>query len=503
MTEHSKGTGKQSRVSKQSEEAHATSARVEAGDGLQMPPERMLDLARTTAELVVERVAGLRRENAWEGDFRLELEDRLMEDPPEEGRPAEEVLERAAREILPLAARIDHPRSFAFIPSSPTWPGVLADFMAAGYHVNQCTWLTSSGPSQLELVVIDWIRRWLGYPEGAGGLFTSGGSAASVDAFVAAREAAGHPERATVYMSDQSHSAHVRAARIVGVRPECIRMIPVDERFHLDVESLARTVAEDRSAGFNPIAVCANAGAASTGAIDPLEPMADYCEAEGIWLHVDAAYGGFAIVTEKGRRLLRGIERADSIGLDAHKWFFQPYEAGSLMVKDVRTLERAFAVKHDVLQDTIWGADHPNFSDRGQQLSRSVRALKVWVSVQTFGMGAFREAISQGMELAARAEEYVRARSDLELATPASLGILCFRVNPADCSLDEPALEKINRSVLARVFWGDPALMSSTMCHGTFALRLCIINHTTTWDDVRETIEAIEQFGREALAATA
>ena len=262
--------------------------------------------------------------------------------------------------------------------------------MAAGYHVNQCTWLTSSGPSQLELVVIDWIRRWLGYPESAGGLFTSGGSAASVDAFVAAREAAGHPERATVYMSDQSHSAHIRAARIVGVRPDCVRMIPVDNRFRLDMESLTRTVAEDRAAGFNPIAVCANAGAASTEAIDPPEAMAEYCEAQGIWLHVDAAYGGFAIVTEKGKRLLRGIERADSIGLDAHKWFFQPYEAGSLMVKDIRTLERAFAVKHDVLQDTIWGANHPNFSDRGLQLSRSVRALKVWVSIQTFGMAAFR-----------------------------------------------------------------------------------------------------------------
>ena len=503
MPEHSKGTGKQSRVSTESEEARATSASVEARDGLRMSPEVMLDLARTTAELVVERIAGLPRENAWEGDFRLELEDRLMEDPPEAGKAAEEVLKRAAREILPYAVRVDHPRFFAFVPSSPTWPGVLADFMAAGYHVNQCTWLTSSGPSQLELVVIDWFRRWLGYPEGAGGLFTSGGSAASIDAFVAAREAAGHPERATVYMSDQSHSAHVRAARIVGVRPECIRMIPVDEYFRLDMESLARTVAEDRSAGFNPVAVCANAGAASTGAIDPLEAMADYCEAEGIWLHVDAAYGGFAIVTEKGKRLLRGIERADSIGLDAHKWFFQPYEAGSLMVKDVRTLERAFSVKHDVLQDTIWGADHPNFSDRGHQLSRSVRALKVWMSVQTFGMAAFREAVSRGMELAARAEEYVRESANLELANPASLGILCFRVNPTDCSLDGPGLEKVNRSVLAHVFWGDPAFISSTMCHGTFALRLCIVNHTTTWDDVRETLEAIERFGQEALAETA
>ena len=265
--------------------------------------------------------------------------------------------------------------------------------MAAGYNINACTWLIASGPSQLELVVIDWFRRWLGYPESAGGLLTSGGSAASLDAFVAARESADYPERATVYMSDQSHSAQIRVAKIIGVRPECIRLLPCDERFRLDVEALARAVADDRAAGFNPIAVCANAGASSTGAIDPLEAMADYCETEGIWLHVDAAYGGFAVVTEEGKKLLRGIERADSIGMDAHKWFFQPYEAGCLLVKDARTLESAFAVHHDVLQDTIWGANHPNFSDRGLQLSRSFRALKVWMSVQTFGMAAFRRAV--------------------------------------------------------------------------------------------------------------
>ena len=155
----------------------------------------------------------------------------------------------------------------------------------------------------------------------------------------AAREAAGHPERATVYMSDRSHSAHIRAARIIGIRPECIRLLPDDGHFRLDAGHLASAVAEDRAAGFHPIAVCANAGASSTGAIDPLEAMADFCEAEGIWLHVDAAYGGFAVVTERGRELWRGIERADSIGMDAHKWFFQPYEAGSLLVKDVSTLD--------------------------------------------------------------------------------------------------------------------------------------------------------------------
>ena len=471
----------------------------EAGD-LRMSRAQMLDLGQKALELVVERMESLPGENAWEGEFRQILEDQLLEDAPEDGRPAAEVIERAARDILPLTARNDHPRFFGFIPSSPTWPGVVADFMAAGYHINQCTWLVASGPSQLELVVIDWFRRWIGYPEGAGGLFTSGGSAASVDAFVAAREAAGHPERTTLYMSDQSHSALSRAAMIVGVRRECIRMIPSDRSFRMEMDALASAVAEDRDAGFNPIAVAANAGTASTGAIDPLEELADFCAAEGLWLHVDAAYGGFAVVTEQGKQLLRGIERADSIGLDAHKWLFQPYEAGCLLVKEESTLKDAFGVRPDILQDTVWGANHPNFSNLGLQLSRSVRALKVWMSIQTFGMAAFRRAVARGMELAARAEDHVRASPVLEAMSAATLGIVCFRINPVEGGLDEEALDTVNRTVLARMFWDDRAFMSSTLLRGTFALRMCIINHTTTWDDVRETLEAVERFGKEALS---
>lgn len=424
-----------------------------------------------------------------------------MKDAPENGRSATEVLEQVAREILPVATRLSHPRTFAFIPSSPTWPGVLADFMAAGYNINSATWLTASGPSQIELTVVDWFRRWLGYPNSAGGLLTSGGSAASLNALVAAREAAGNPQRGTVYMSDQSHAVQIRAAKIVGVRPEHIRMIPSDQCFRIDMKALAHAVAEDRAAGLNPVAVCANAGTSSTGTVDPLEAMADFCEKQGIWLHVDAAYGGFAVVTEKGKILLRGIERADSVVLDAHKWFFQPYEAGGLLVKDMRTLERTFTIHHDVLQDTLWGADHSNFSDHGLQLSRSFRALKIWMSVQTFGMAAFRKAVSKGMELASRASEYVEENKIFELLSPVTLSIVCFRINPAEAHLDEEALEEINRAVLARIFWDNRALMSSTTLGKTFSLRLCILNHTTAWSDVRETLEAIERFGEEALEA--
>lgn len=468
---------------------------------LELPAEEMRALGRRVVELLVERHEGLRDEPAWRGAGREELEALLREDPPEEGRPADRVLERAVRDVLPRAARVDHPRFMAFVPGAPTWPGILADFLASGYNVFQGTWLGSAGPSQVELVVLDWFRDWIGYPEGAGGLFTSGGSAASLDALVAAREAAGNPERPSVYMSDQAHSALLRAARIVGIPPDGVRVLPSDDRFRLDTGALDRAVEEDRAAGRVPVAVVANGGATNTGTVDPLEPLADLCEAEGIWLHVDAAYGGFAVLTPEGREALRGLDRADSVALDAHKWLFQPFEAGCLMVRDVRRLEAAFHTRPEYLQDVELGSAQVNFADRGLQLTRSFRALKVWVTVQTYGMRALRRAVRNGVILAGRAEEFVRASETLELLSPAALGIVCFRVRPGGDAgaWDEAALEALNRRVQERVVSGGVAMTSSTRLRGLFALRLCILSHATTWHDVRATLDAMEAAGREAV----
>ena len=205
------------------------------------------------------------------------------------------------------------------------------------------------------------------------------------------------------------------------------------------------------------------------------------------------------MVTPEGKDLLAGIERADSVGMDAHKWFFQPYEGGALMVKNVTHLEDAFAIGHDVLQDTVWGANHPNFADRGLQLSRAPRALKIWMSVQTFGMAGFRAAVQEGLDLARRAEAYIEASPVLELMTPVSLGIVCFRVNTGD-GHDERHLDEVNRNVLAQVFWDELAFFSSTSLKGVFSLRMCIENHTTTWEDVRRTLDLVERLGRDALA---
>ncbi|GMV03878.1 MAG: L-2,4-diaminobutyrate decarboxylase [Gemmatimonadota bacterium] len=485
-------------MSPSTEDAAFRDGAAEASD-LTMSSDAMRELAAAAMEAVLHRVEHLREDAPWRGASRVDLEEILREPAPEEGRPALEVLERALRDVLPTAARVDHPRFFAFVPSSPTWPGVVADLLGAGFNTFQGTWLGSGGPSQLELVVLDWFREWVGYPEGAGGLFTSGGSAASLDALVAARERAGAPDRPAVFMSDQSHSALERAARIVGVRPEGVVKVASDDAFRIRMDELERAVADARGRGFTPVAVCANAGATNTGAVDPLDAMADFCAREGIWLHVDGAYGGFAVLAEEGRSLFRGLERADSVTLDAHKWLFQPFEAGCLLVRDVRALESAFGVHPEYLQDTRLGMEHVNFADRGLQLTRSFRALKVWMSIQTFGLAAFRRSVARGMDFARRAGELVRASPRLELLSPPSLGVVCFRANPG--GMDDGALEAFNEAIQNRVIRGGTAMMSSTRLKGTYALRLCIMAHNTRWSDVEETLRAIEDMAAEGPAA--
>ena len=277
------------------------------GDDLTLSPDAMRRLADAATNGLLERQTGLRDDAPWRGASRAELELLLREPPPEQGRDPVEVLERAVRDVLPVAGRVDHPRFFAFVPSAPTWPGVIADYLAAGFNTFQGTWLGAGGPSQLELVVIDWIRDWIGYPESAGGLFTSGGSAAILDALVAAREWAGAPDRPAVILSDQTHSAVERAARIIGVRREGIVNVPAADDYRVTVPAISAAVQDVRARGFAPIAVCANAGTTNTGAVDPLPAIADFCAAEKLWMHVDGAYGGFAVLCDRGRRLLTGL----------------------------------------------------------------------------------------------------------------------------------------------------------------------------------------------------
>ncbi|MCJ7629027.1 MAG: aminotransferase class V-fold PLP-dependent enzyme [Longimicrobiales bacterium] len=463
---------------------------------LELPPEEMRRLGYRVVDLIVDRWTNLREEPAWQGGTRRELEPLLSGPPPEEGQDPDAVLQRVVDDVLPRAGRIDHPRFFAFIPSSPTWPSVLGDMLATGFNIFQGTWLESAGPSQVELVVIDWFRDWLGFPKEGGGILTSGGSASNLVALVTGREWAGNPPNPVLYVSDQGHSSLERAARIIGIPAGNVRKIPTDETFRIDVALLQENVAKDRAAGMDPLWVCANAGATNTGAIDPLDAIATLAEKESLWFHVDGAYGGFAVLAPGQKEAFRGIERADSVTLDPHKWLFQPYETGCLLVRDTQLLEAAFRILPEYLQDTALGKEHVNFADRGVQLTRGFRALKVWMSLQMLGLKAFREGIQAGIDHAREAEKYIQRSPVLEMMGPGSLGIVCFRFRHPDEDGSPELLEALNLRIQEEIVGSGLAMMSSTRLRGEFSLRLSILNYRSTWQDVRQTLEAVEAIGQ-------
>lgn len=444
-------------------------------------------------DLVTERIARLDQGPVWQGAPRSAMEARLREPPPALPGDFEAILRRLTTDVLPYAARIDHPRFFAYVPGCPTWPGILGDLLASGYNIFQGTWLASAGPSELELVVLDWFKEWLGYAPEAAGLLVSGGSAANLTALACAREArlGERFDDAVLYFSTETHSSVERAARILGFRRDQIRRVPVDEEFRLRLDALEAAVGEDARAGRRPFLVVASAGTTNTGAVDPLPELASFCAGAGLWLHVDGAYGGFAVLTERGRERLRGIEQADSITLDPHKWLYQPFEAGCLLVREGTLLRDAFHIMPDYLQDTAVGGGEVNFADRGIQLTRGARALKIWLSLKYFGVNAFRQAIDHSLDLALNAQERIQASPTLELLAPATLGIVCFRRHP-EGEDDEAVLERMNVQLAQRLKESGLAMLSSTRIHGKYALRLCPLNHRSRVEDVEAVLEWIE-----------
>ena len=461
--------------------------------------EEMRRSGYRVVDAIVERLSELGDDKAFQTAPRDVTEALLDGPPPEEGRDLDPLLETVVRDVMPLAARIDHPRFLAFVPASPSWASVLASFLISGYNVFQGTWLASAGPSQIELTVTDWFRDWLGYPKGAGGLFTSGGSAANLLAVVAAREAAGNPQRGVVYVSDQAHGSVGRAARIAGIDPARIRVLATDDEFRIVPATLLEAVRRDREAGLEPFCLVASAGTTNTGAIDPLVELAGIARAEDLWNHIDAAYGGFAVLDPEARPLLQGLELADSVTLDPHKWLMQPYETGCLMARDVTRLESAFRILPDYMQDTDLGAQQVNFCNRGLQLTRAFRALRVWLSVQRYGLAAHRQAIAAAIGIAAKAADRIAREDELELLAPPSLGVVCFRYRGPGAEPPVPSerLDELNRQIQDRIVQSGFAMIASTRLDDRFSLRFCVLNTRTTEDDVMQVLDRVLEIGRE------
>ena len=473
---------------------------------LWLDAETMRKLGRDTVDAIADRLT-----RPWDATPVVaalspeELSARLREPAPESARPFDQLLARLEADVLPFMARNEHPGYFAYIPGCGTWPSALGDLIASGLNIDVGSWGLSAGPSELELVVLDWFKDWIGYPADAGGVLTSGGSAANMTALACARESlvGAMSDRLVVYCADQAHSSIARAARILGFRPDQVRVLPVDDHFRLRPDALSSAMDADARAGREPLFVAAAAGTTSTGSVDPLAQIAAICRERGVWFHVDGAYGGFAAITERGRAALAGIELADSVTLDPHKWLYQPFECGCLLVRDGRQLLDAFEIHPDYLRDAKSAVPREvNFADYGMQLSRTSHAIKVWLSIQYFGLAAFRAAIDRCLDLVSWAQERIERSETLELMSPMSLGVVCFRRRFGD-DADEDRIERLNAQLVRSLAQTSTGFVSSTRLRGRFAIRLCVFNHTTRQEDVAAVIEYFERTPATDVAAPA
>jgi glutamate/tyrosine decarboxylase-like PLP-dependent enzyme len=424
------------------------------------------------------------------------MERLLREDIPQKGQDALDVLQRTERDVLSNMMHTSHPRFFAFIPGPGNFIGAMADALASGYNVFAGTWLEGAGPAQVELVTLDWLRSACGLPARAGGLFTSGGSAANLAALAAARHVAleGEMQGAVAYVSDQTHSSMERAFRILGFGPEQVRKLPSDGQYRLSLAALRAAVQHDRSAGLRPFCVIATPGTTNTGAIDPLPQLAAFCRRENLWLHADGAYGAAAVFCERGRRLLEGLGEVDSLSIDPHKWLFQPYEMGCVLVRERRWLRDCFHVLPEYMEDTAGPEGEVNFCDYGPQLSRRFRALKLWMSLQVFGADAFSAAVERGFELAELAEMTLEGSDRLRVVTPAQMGVVTFQAQPQDDCL--AAVNSHNRALVDAILDDGYAMIVSTTLRGQTVLRMCTINPRTTDEDIRQTIRRVDLLSR-------
>jgi aromatic-L-amino-acid decarboxylase len=463
---------------------------------LSLSPEEMRALGYRVIDMLVAHFQELPNKPVTRKGKRHDLEVRLREPVPEAGMDASELLVQLEQDVFRNIMHVDHPRFLAFVPGPSNFVGAMADALASGFNVFAGTWLEASGPTQIELVTVDWLRQACELPDSAGGLFVSGGSMANITALAVARhvELEDRPAGAVVYCSDQTHSSIERGLRVLGFGGDQLRKIPCDDEFRLHLPALLSTVEADRAQGLRPFCVVANAGTTNTGAIDPLPELADFCQREDLWLHVDGAYGAAAVLCQRGQQLLRGLARVDSLALDPHKWLFQPYEIGCILVRDGRWLRQTFHILPEYLADVEGQEGEINLCDYGLQLTRGFRALKLWMSLKLFGRSAFAKAINRGFDLAEVAETIVDDMRDWEVVTPGQMGIVTFRYAPPGMPAEE--VDWLNGELVPTMMADGFAMISSTILRGKTVLRMCTINPRTTEADIRETLGKLDRMGQ-------
>lgn len=469
---------------------------------IDLSPEEFRRLGYQAVDLIAAQLASI-RDAPVRQPVPVELRDRLMHEPiPTTGTDPQALIVRFADEMLPYPMGNPSPRFMAWVNSPPAPLGIIADLLAAALDPSAAG--GDHAATYVEHGVLNWMKTIMGYPETAGAVLTSGGSVANLVCLGAMRHhVTNRFDRWTglydnkapmvIYTSSQGHSCIQKSLELLGFGSDYLRKIPVDGQYCMDVKALSQQIAADHKAGLRPVCVAASAGTVNTGAIDPLEAIAEICEKEGLWFHVDGAYGGVGILAEQTTGLYRGIERADSIAIDQHKWLYIPIECGCAMVRDAELMRDTYSLIPSYLRDD---RTLPWFSEFGIQQTRGFKALKLWMVMQQVGLDGYRALISRDIALAQALQAKINARPNFELIAAGPLSITCFCYSPAGV----PDVEGLNRALLPIVQASGEAFLTGTELEGVFVLRACIVNFRTTEQDLDRVLDAIAAAGEQARA---
>jgi len=460
---------------------------------LELSPEAMRKMGEEAVRAVVEHIAALpdAPRSGLEGSE--ELARSLREPPPENGADFGTLLDFLMNKVIPASINSAHPTYIAYIPGGGLYPAAVADFLGSATNRFTGAWFASPAAVRLEANVLDWFAQWMGYPASARGILTSGGSLANFSAVVAARKhiLGDDLSRGTIYASNQTHHCVMKVASLAGIPERNVRLLDVDEKYRAVPDFFEKAVQNDRRNGMQPFLLVANAGTTNTGAVDPLVELAGVAKRNGLWYHIDAAYGGFFNLCEEGKQRLEGIELSDSVVLDPHKGLFLPYGSGSLLVKDGELLRRSHMMSAEYLQDHETPEGEVSPAEYSPELSRAYRGLRVWLPLKLYGVRAFRENLEEKLRLAGWLFNRFLEEPGFECVSAPDLSVVAYRYLPESGDTDE-----FNRRLLKNINRSRKLFISSTTLGGRFMLRACILSFRTHQAEVEEAFETITSEAR-------